>query len=299
MKAKATGTAQTEPANSAELDRAARELFAGFSQIVLVANSDDSNVDQIARSFPEGTLFVFFNKVYKILGSSFTRPAMLVCRSGMMGANIVHRREVSTVLDFFDSSDFRGVLNIAIGQEERFSPKEAFEGAPVKHLHLGKLLSAYYPENKVPTTGFGLCMWLLSQDLPASIHLAGFSAKRSEQWKVFDVHDWTFEQVLIRLLYRDGKIFIHDAPRKNPYQEISEHFPQFSPATVALTTDEILSERMMGLSSVIDRLMSITKVLRYIDSKFRKIRPRTRKQKHIARTAAADREVDQTPTGKI
>ena len=40
------------------------------------------------------------------------------------------------------------------------------------------------------------------------------------------------------------------------------------------------------MGSTIDRLMSVTKPLRYLDQSFRKLRPKTRKQKYLARKAA-------------
>lgn len=261
-----------------------RSFFAPYTDIVLVANNDEVDAEELASTFPETTLFIFFNKVYKVLRAPFRRPAVLACRSGTMGANVVHRREVADVLGYFDPASFLGVVNVAIMATERFSPAEAFGGVPVRHLHLGQMILGYYPKDKFPTTGFGLCMWLQSLDLPAQVHLAGFSSKRSERWKVFDVHDWTFEQVLLRLLSREGRFRIIGSAPENPYLSIATHFPQFSATDIALTADEVLSERMLGLSSIVDRLMSVTKVLRFFDNSFRRIRPKTRKQKFLSKS---------------
>ncbi|HWL58432.1 MAG TPA: hypothetical protein VNQ78_17370 [Paracoccus sp. (in: a-proteobacteria)] len=260
-----------------------RNFFSRYSQIILVANSDEVDIDHLKKTSEEGVLFIFFNKVYKVLDGSFDRPAILVCRSGMMGANIVHRREVPEVLKYFNRDTFLGIINIAISPEERFSPAEAFEGASVKHLHLGAVLSPFYPEKKLPTTGFGLALWLRGLGIPARIRLAGFSSRRSERWKVFDVHDWTFEQVALRLFHRSGDIELMPDPGTNPYIAFQNEFPQFSHMDIALTANEVGSERLMMVSSTVDRLMSVTKILRFLDNSFRKIRPKTRKQRFLQR----------------
>jgi hypothetical protein len=259
-----------------------KDFFADYSDIVMVANSEEADIEALASEFPPETLFIFFNKVYKILERPFDRPSLLACRSGMMGANVVHRREVADVVKFFDPADFRGVLNVVIGHGERFSPAPAFGGVPVQHVDLEPLLLDFYPEGRFPTTGFALCIWLRQLQLPARISLIGFSSKRSEKWKVFDVHDWTFEQVALRLFHRSGKIRLLGTPVANPYAGLAQKFPEYTETDIALTASEVLSDRHSNLSSVVDRLMSVTKILRYFDNSFRKIRPKTRKQKFLA-----------------
>lgn len=262
-----------------------QSFFAPFADIVLVANSDEVDMAELERRYPRDTLFVFFNKVYKVLDHTFTRPALLVSRSGMMGANIVHRREVPEVVRHFAPASFHGILNIIIGNDERFSSAEDFGMPNVAHLDLDPMISPFYPSGKVPTTGFGLCVWLNRLGLSARVSLAGFSSKRSERWKVFEIHDWTFEQVVLRLMARKGDIVIIGADSENRYAELAAHFPQFSAAEISATADEVLSERLSNLSSTVDRLMSITKPLRFLDQGFRKWRPKTRKQKYLAQKA--------------
>lgn len=267
-------------------DAAWRAFLASYAHIVLVANSDETDMAALERDFPQGTLFVFFNKVYKVLDGVFSRPAILVSRSGMMGANIVHRREVPEVVGHFDPNSFLGILNIIIGNDERFSTPAEFGLDRVAHLDLELVVSGFYPQGMVPTTGFGLCVWLTRLDLPARITLAGFSSRRSERWKVFDIHDWTFEQIVLRLLFRKGEIDLIGHDREDCLAELPRHFPQFSAADIASATDEVLAERLAHMGSTIDRLMSVTKPLRYLDQSFRKLRPKTRKQKYLARKAA-------------
>lgn len=262
-----------------------KEFFSPYAQLVLVANSDEVDMAALEQGFPRDTLFIFFNKVYKVLDYTFSRPALLISRSGMLGANIVHRREVPEVVKHFDSASFLGILNIIIGNDERFSSAEEFGVRNVAHLDLEEMISPFYPVGKVPTTGFGLCVWLSRLGLESRITLAGFSSKRSERWKVFDIHDWTFEQVVLRLMAQKGEIAIMGADRENCYAALATHFPQFSPAEISATADMVLSERLSHLSSTVDRLMSITKPLRYLDQRFRNLRPKTRKQKYLAQKA--------------
>lgn len=259
-----------------------RQFFAPYADIVLIANSAEVDMDALDRDFGPETLFVFFNKVYKVLEGRFSRPAILISRSGMMGANIVHRREAAQVLGHFDPASFRGVVNIIIGNDERFSTAEEFGTPHVAHLDLDPLLSPFYPPQMVPTTGFALSIWLEKLGLQARITLAGFSSKRSEKWKVFDIHDWTFEQVVLRLMRRNGQIQMLGADSENHFTLLRTHFPQFSERDIAEVTDEVLSERLSHVSATVDRLMSVTKPLRYLGDRLRQLRPKTRKQKYVA-----------------
>lgn len=256
-----------------------RSFFLGYSDIVLVANSDDVDIDELTSRFPETTLFIFFNKVYKVLSEPFTRKALLVSRSGTLGANLVKSGKVSKVLQYFDRSSFLGIVNLTIGNREKFSPASAFGDVKVRHLDLTEVFAPFYPPASLPTTGFALCLWLTNLQLGVKITLAGFSSKRSERYQVLDVHDWTFEQVLLRLLYRNGKIDIIGRERTNPYAELSTHFPEYSPAEIALTANEVLAERLVNLSSFVDKLMHVTRFLRFVDRTYKWLKPKTRKER--------------------
>jgi hypothetical protein len=256
-----------------------RSFFLGYSNIVLVANSDEVNIDKLTAQFPEATLFIFFNKVYKVLSQPFTRKSLLLSRSGTLGANLVKSGKVSKVLEYFDERSFLGIVNLAIGEREKFSPASEFGDVRVRHLDLTDVFEPFYPPASLPTTGFALCFWLTTLGLDCKITLAGFSSKRSERYQVLDVHDWTFEQVLLRLLYRDGRIDIIGRERGNPYAALSEQFPEYTPAEIALTANEVLAERLVNLSSVVDRLMHVTRFIRFIDRMYKRLKPKARKER--------------------
>src|SRR5262249_12763067 len=75
-----------------------RSFFAPYSTIVLVANSDEVDIESLRASLPGDALFVFFNKVYKVLKRPFDGNALLAVRSGTAGVKIVNRGEVSEVV---------------------------------------------------------------------------------------------------------------------------------------------------------------------------------------------------------
>jgi len=260
-----------------------RAFFNRYSHIVLVANSEALDPQSMRTEFPGDTLFVFFNKVYKVLDDSFPGHAILVARSGMMGANIVHRREVDEVLKFFTSDKFLGVLNVRTAPEERFSPVDAFKGATVMYSDLETLMSGHYPPDKIPTSGFALVAWMRELQLTPKIVLAGFSGKRSARWKVFDVHDWTFERTFFRLLAQRGIITSAEHAGPSRFDLLTGHFPDVKNEEIQAAINDALSTRLDHALTLIDGLMSLTKWQRALDQAFRKARPKTRKQRALDR----------------
>lgn len=261
-----------------------KALLSRYSHIVLVANSEAVDFERLRSELPETALYVFFNKVYKILDEPFVGNAVLIARSGVMGANIVHRCEVADVLRFFSGDDFLGVVNIRVAAEENLSEERRFEGAKARHLDLTQILGDLYPVGRIATSGFALALWLADLQLPGKVLLAGFSAKRSEKWKVFDVHDWTFEQIFLRLFARIGAISMMGGVDASPYSALAKRFPQVPPIEIAMTAAEVLSERLDNANGQIDRLMSVTKTIRAIENFFRRLKPKTRKQRFLEKS---------------
>lgn len=81
-------------------------LFSRYSHVILVANSDQVNVKELQAEYPRTALFVFFNKVYKILDEQFSGHSLLISRAQPGGANIVYRQEVADVVKLFAPQDF-------------------------------------------------------------------------------------------------------------------------------------------------------------------------------------------------
>lgn len=85
-----------------------------------------------------------------------------------------------------------------------------------------------------------------------------------ERYKVFDVHDWTFEQVFLRLMFRKGKIDIIRREASTPMLTFPRTFPNTRPR-ILRSANEIIGERLSNLSSIVDRLMDVTRFLRFLD----------------------------------
>ncbi|WP_412178800.1 3-deoxy-manno-octulosonate cytidylyltransferase [Rhizobium sp. TRM96647] len=250
-----------------------RALFARYSDIVLVANSTASDVAALRAQYPRDALFVFFNKVFKVLDQPFEGHAILVTRGQPRGAGIVYRGEVDEVLSFFDKAHFLGIMNIRLAEEEKPNTSADFHDAPTGHLDLRGHFDPLYTEGKVPTSGFAMALWLSELRLPGTITLAGFSARRSEKWRVVSVHDWSFEQVFLRLFARLGKIAIHGGAGTNAYARLAERFPEIPPSEIALAASEVLSERLSNTDGEVDKLISLTNFIRAADNFLRRLKP--------------------------
>lgn len=256
-----------------------RPLFAAFSHIVLVANSEAVDIRAIQAQYPPTTLFVFFNRVFKVLDRPFQGHAILISRGQPRGSTIVYRKEVREVVKFFPKEYFLGIMNIRLGVEEKLNPAADFEGAPTGHLDLLGFCNDFYTEGKTPTSGFAMALWLSEMRLPATIVLAGFSARRNAKWRVVSVHDWSFEQTFLRLFARLGKISIHGGVSANAYARLAERFPEIPPAEIALAASEVLSERLGNTDAEVDKLISLTNVIRDFDNFLRRLKPKFLKRK--------------------
>jgi hypothetical protein len=251
-----------------------RTLFAPYSAIVLVANSDSVDIDALRASLPGEALFVFFNRVYKVLDRVFDGNTLLVVRSTVGGPNlVVRRRELADVVGYFASDRFLGIMSLRASSQEKVTPSSDFGGVPTGQLDLAEYFADFYPPDHLPTTGFALAVWLCELDLGREIVLAGFSGKRSDRWKMFHVHDWTFEQVVQRLLVRSGRLMTAPAATPHAYGALMKRFPYMSSADISLAAAEILSERLENTNKEIDRLISATRVGRSIDNFIRSLKP--------------------------
>jgi hypothetical protein len=256
------------------------EFFARFEDVVLIANSDAVDIAKLRARFGTATLFVFFNKTYKVLAGPFDGTALLVARSSEAGANIVYRREVEDVLRPFVGAGFKGVVNLRADAKETFSRPSEFGDRPVGFLDLAEAFADVYPAGRVATSGFALGVWLAERRLPARLHLAGFSARRSDRWKLFRDHDWTFEQTALRLLHRARLLDLTEDPAvPRSLSLLAERFPEIAAEDAARTAIEVLGERLENAETAVDRLFSLTRWQGRLDRAVRALKPKTRKRK--------------------
>jgi hypothetical protein len=231
-------------------------------------------VRELQDEYPRTALFVFFNKVYKVLDEQFSGHSLLISRAQPRGANIVYRNEVADVVKLFAPQKFLGIMNIRLAESERLNTNADYLGTATGHLDLAGFCADFYPRDKVATSGFAMALWLVNQSLSAEIVLAGFSAKRSDKWRVVAVHDWTFEQVFLRLFARVGKLTMLGFNPANSYTALASRFPELPATEISATIAEVLSLRLSQTDAQVDKLISLTNAFRSIDEFLRRMKPK-------------------------
>lgn len=262
-------------------------FFAEFDAIVLVANSKDAADVLSAPDIGVRPLFIFFNRVYRILDKRFERDCFLISRSSPVGASLVWRKEIDDVLGLLKGPNFHGILNVRAEKRERFSSVEEFKNNAVGFLDLVPWAERMYPVGRrMPSTGFALAIWLAQQKMGKPIYLSGFSGVRDAEWRVYDGHDWTWEQIVLHLFYKKGLLqnfksgkYYDDWPTENLLAEFAEVTPQ----EFATTAAEVLSHRLAGTNRVIDSIFSSLRYQLAVRDFVRKLRPKSWKAKERAR----------------
>mgnify|MGYP000845391224 CR=1 FL=1 len=270
------------------------ERFGSYADIVVVANNDRLDIAQIAGRFGPDTLFVFFNRPDAVLKAPFGRPSLLVLRSDATGALVIYKKALKAAVRWLEGPEFRGAINLRVHESEVFSPLADFEGVAVGFQDLTTYFEGFYPEDRWPSSGFAVAVWLL-ENVKARIHICGFTGRRSETQKVQLIHDWGFEQTVLRSLIRAGRLFEAAAsgPERTAAERIGARFPEVSPEIALEAGLEVAGERIDGMNHMVDLLWSTTRGVRKIDGFFRALKPKKRKQK-ILEQAEKRRVSDKT-----
>jgi len=263
-------------------------FFSRFDHFVLVANSEEQELRKAQANVQGKVLFIFFNKVDRVLDEVFPENAILVTRSNQAGSELVYKGTLGRMLRFFSPKSFQGVLNLRTVDYERLNEPEDFGSVSAGFMDLADFCSRFYPSRHAASSGFALALWLSKHVPDGNIYLTGFTGQRGERWKVFHTHDWTFEQTALRLL-RDGGYIRSDfdADERVSYDAFLELFPGISKDAVANCRAQILGERMEGMNRQIDMLISSTSPLRFFRTMLQKIRGKSRKERALARQASA------------
>ena len=156
---------------------------------------------------------------------------LLVARSGTHGSQYrlsPRGRLFLAPFAFFPGQGFKGILNLftypKLGEAD--APASDFKGAPTGHLELTGYFADFYPEDHLPEVA--ALRWPsggVSWNSASLIVLIGFTARRSDRWKVFHIHDWTYEQVIQRVLARSGRLLPGTWPSSLNYAAVTRRFP--------------------------------------------------------------------------
>jgi hypothetical protein len=264
-------------AQGAELD-ALHTALARYDLIALVANNETLDIDAVRRSLPERTLFFFFTGCEKILTRRFEGDAALchrlVTETSFLKAPKYFRMAYSLLPEHLVAEV--GILadRGAASVPARPAPRES---TLVPHLvDFDVEFPGFYPEGRMPTTGFALALHLLEACPTARICLCGFSGVAGLRYTVYPEHDWTFEQTLIQLFVRSGRLMRTDAAGgqalDDPFEAITRRYPEFGTDVVALTASQVLASRFTGMERQMAHLWKQTRVRRTLNNAWRRLR---------------------------
>lgn len=254
-------------------------FFYGFETIVLVANSDDQRLGDILRDPPPKPLFVFFNKIDRVLDAPFPHDCALVTRCNTAGAEVVYRRRLPGMMRLLPAPYFKGVINLRAASRERLNRPNEFDDIPVGFLDLADFLESFYPAQHTASSGFAVATWLKHVRPDIDLRLTGFSGERGFKWKVFHIHDWAFEQTALRLMEKAG-LLCNDVTREaDPFPAFFRHFPQLDRPGARDEALLVLSEKLEKANKRIDKLISATAPLRLFYEGWRAVKWKSKKNR--------------------
>ncbi|GGF85393.1 3-deoxy-manno-octulosonate cytidylyltransferase [Rhizobium wenxiniae] len=259
-----------------------QSFFSRFSHFVLVANSDDQTLDAIRSSYPDTALFIFFNRVNKVLKEPFVGNSILVTRSNQAGSELVYRDILGQMVALLPAPGFLGVMNMRTVEFERLMEPSQFKQAPAGTLDLAEYFHDLYPQEHTASSGFAMALWLYEHVPASKIVLTGFSATRGKKWKLFLVHDWVFEQSVLNLLAINDRLEFSGKTVRNPYARLLQRFPDLKTEDVLFASLQTLSMQLEGNKRHIDRLISVTAPLRFLYDGFKAMKRKSKKDRILA-----------------
>ena len=256
-----------------------RGFFQQFEALVVVANSPAISLASVRRSTPGNALFVFFNYAERVVGEEFEGAAIVVARSGNTGSAIVRRRRLPSIAAALGGGDFHGFVNLRVSSWETPDPIVAFTPFAAFPLDVVERFDSCYPRGRSASSGFAVVVWLLDLELGVPIHIVGFTGARSVKRRLFHVHDWTFEQTVLRLLLRRDKVRALDdetTPDPRRLERIDRIVAGAGRDEVVMVAAEVIADRLTAAEGFIDRLWSVTAIPRF----FREILAFLRGRRH-------------------
>ena len=254
-------------------------FLTGYEKVALIANSEAVDIKAIQAGLPEKTLYVFFTGCAKVLHRPFTGDAVLCHRLVGDGSKFLKSQK------HFDRAHslLANGLKAEIGV---LASRRMTDGAPsitsprqsplVGHtLDFDYDFGTLYPQGRMPTTGFAIAIWLIEKIPHANIVLCGFTGVAGLQFDMYTEHDWTFEQIMLELFVKKGRISRFGEgldTAAGSFSRIQARFPEFGEAAIALVATNVLANRYTGMERQVAKLWSSTKLERRIRGFFKRFK---------------------------
>jgi hypothetical protein len=240
-------------------------MLSAYETVVLVANSEQAQGSGFERRWPGRTLYIFFNDARRVLQPGFDHDAVLVLRSGKEGPSVIRRHRLDAVARQFAAGRLKAIVNLVVDTTEQATDLAEQGGRPIQLLDLTAYFAKRYTGGKIPSSGYALALWL-SDQRQAPVVLCGFNALRSENWKVFDIHDWAFEQTSLRLAERSGRVAFEPNTHARPtaLEALEAQHPNTNRTDLLAVHAETLAGRLEHTNLFVDRLWSVTRVNRFL-----------------------------------
>lgn len=241
-----------------------QRFLSDYSTIALVANSEAADLEGLRATLPADTLYVFFNKAERVIDGQFDRDSVLVARSGRKGPSIVLKNELEEMAGLFAPGALKLVVQLRTADIETLLDAGRFGAHKMVDLDLRSFFATTYPAHKTPSSGYAMAVWFHGQRPDCQLVLSGFTSFRSNKWVVFDSHAWTYEQLVLRMLVRQGRLDQRPALASagQTVQALKAQFPDVPDGELLLTAFEVLGDRLEHTNVFLDRLWSMTRFSR-------------------------------------
>ncbi len=257
------------------------QLLGSYEAIALIANSESLVIDSVAAALPQNTLYVFFTGCAKVLSKPFPEDSILCHRLVAGGARFLKsRKHFESAYNFFPQGLKAEVGIIADKAKATPSPLPASRASPIIPLVIDfdYIFHGLYPAGRMPTTGFALALALLDLRPEAKVYLCGFTGVPGTEFNMYSEHDWTFEQTILHLFAKAGRIIqLHEsdvAASQNWLTAVSNRFPEFAHGEIAMMASQVIGNRLTGTERRVAKLWDQTKWQRKIKAYFKRFRIR-------------------------
>lgn len=212
------------------------------------------------------TIFIFFNDARRVLPAGFDGDSVLVLRSGKTEPSVVRRGRLPAITRSFAPQRLKAIIDLRVNEAEAQIRTDVHAAWRITFLDLAAYFSERYPAGKIASSGYAMAVWLHESFPEKAITLRGFNALRSQSWKVFDIHDWIFEQCALRLMAASGSLRVEGTTPAQPtaMAALQAQFPRSGLPELLSVQAAVLSDRLEHANGFIDQLWSATKFSRFL-----------------------------------